>query len=93
MGDGTRQERIDAYVEEHSKSGAAAFLLAAIFGPLGLFYVSGTSGAVAVLAALAFWAIAPPLVVLVWLIGLIAAPVGVGDYNRRLRVKAELMAG
>jgi len=89
----TRQERINAYIEAEKKGLLAAFLWAFLFGPIGMFYVSATAGVVSlllgVLIGLAVW---PALFVLWILLGVIA-PIMADAHNKKLRARAELMAG
>lgn len=88
-----REARIQAYVKENSKSPLLGFLLAILIGPIGYLYVSTTGGVVAILLAVVFALMWFPLVFLVWIVCILAAPIEAMDQNKKLRVKAELMAG
>jgi hypothetical protein len=87
-----RARRIDQYVEEHQRSPSVAFLLTFLFGPIGYLYASLLGGVIFTLVSLfllAFW----PALVLLWLVLLISAPFTAKGYNKKLRSKAELLAG
>lgn len=88
-----REKRVRDYVEENRKSLVAAILITVLLGPLGYLYVSVVGGAFAILLALGVASFAPPLLVFVWGLCVLAAPFEVIGQNRRLQKKAELIAG
>lgn len=94
MTEETRQARIDAYVKAEQKSVTVAIVLAVLLGPIGYLYTSLIGGffmivvvVVVVIAGLA------PLAALAWIACAIGAPFGIAEYNRKVRAKAELIAG
>ena len=88
----TRQERIDAYIEAEKKGLLAAFLWAFLFGPLGMFYVSATTGAVSLIVGVLIGLAAWPVLFLLWIFLAVIAPVMADAHNKKLRARAELMA-
>lgn len=88
----TRAQRIDDYVKTNRKSIPGALVLAILFGPVGQLYASTLGGSIAILISLGFAVTAPALILLVWLICVLTAPLAASEYNKRLRTKAELLA-
>jgi len=89
-----RQQRIDAYMANHSKSPITAFLLAFLFGPLGYLYTSLMGGFFLVLLTIGLALLIDPVVTVVpWLLGIVAAPIETYSVNKKRRSEADLMAG
>jgi len=87
-----RQRRIENYLEEHKKSPVLAFVLALLFGPVGYLYAHAIAGVILTVAAvLTYSTVIGPFII--WGVCLIGAPLTVQEYNRKLRSKAELIAG
>jgi hypothetical protein len=89
----TREERIDAYVQAESKGLLAAFLWALLFGPLGMFYASTIAGVIALAAGIGIGIAAPLALPVVWILVALLAPVVAAAENKKIRARAELMAG
>jgi hypothetical protein len=79
-------------MRENKKSVAGTFLLAVLFGPIGQLYASPLGGSIAILISLGLAAINPALVLIVWFVCILTAPIAAHEYNRRLKSKAELIA-
>lgn len=89
-----RLRRINAYVDTNKKSVGGAFLLALLFGPLGVLYASPLAGAILLLISIGVAASGMAvLLVAFWLISVIMAPIMAHSANDALRVKANLIAG
>lgn len=89
----TREARIDSYVKAERKSVFGAFILALLFGPVGYLYASALGGTIWILITLGIAFAVPPAVFIIWILCAITAPVSASEYNRKLRAKAELIAG
>jgi len=87
-----RARRIDEYVELESKSPAAAFWLALLFGPIGYLYASPLGGVIGILIAL-IGAGTGFIPFLVWIFCVFNAAAKVGAENRKIRAKAEAFMG
>jgi hypothetical protein len=90
-----RQQRIEAYVEANRKSAIGAFLLAVFFGPVGVLYASPLAGAIMILIALGSFAsgvvIGATFGLLIWVVGLVIAPVVASGHADKVRATAELI--
>ena len=89
----TREKRIEHYIESEKKSVGGAFVLALLFGPVGYLYASPMAETILILIAVGVALVAWPLAIFVWLFCVIAAPFEAISSNKKLRAKAELMAG
>ena len=88
MGDGSkslRREKIQSYVEAHSKSPTAGVIYALIYGPFGCIYTNPWSTVIALLVALGLGLIYWPLIALVWVGCMVMAPFQVRAYDTRVR--------
>ena len=88
----SRKARIDAYIEANKKSPIIAMALAFFFGPIGYLYTSILGGFIAILLTIALLHI-PVMTIFFWIVLIIAAPFEVNSSNKKLRAKAELIAG
>lgn len=88
----TREERIEAYVRANRKSLLGAFVLSTLFGPIGHLYASPVGALFAILIALGLAMVHPALVLIVWAVCALTAPLAAAEHNKRIRTKAELMA-
>jgi hypothetical protein len=85
-------QKIEQYVEAHSKSAGIAFLLALFFGPIGYLYASPIGGVIMILISLvSLSTVVVP--VIAWLLCMILAPIHASHYNNQLRAKAEMLTG
>ena len=89
----TRKERVAAYVEAERKGLLAAFLWALLFGPLGMFYVGALPGALSLLVSVGIALTAWPALPVLWIFLAVIAPIMAETHNKRLKARAELMAG
>ena len=82
---------IQAYLDAHSKSRGAGFLLALFFGPLGLFYSNWLAALIMCVIAIAGWAtiIVP---VICWILSMLLCFVFVGSANTKIEAQARLIA-
>lgn len=80
-----RRKKIKEYIDAHHKSPFVGSLYALVFGPLGCLYTFPKNAVFGLLAAAAVGLIYWPLIGLVWLGCVVAAPFQVRDYNRRIR--------
>jgi hypothetical protein len=85
-----REQVIQNYVNSHKKSQAAAFFLALLLGPLGLFYCSWVAALIlSVIFVTGFATIVIP--VFCWLIAFVISAGRVTAYNNKVRAEAELL--
>ena len=83
---------VERYCETHGKSPGTAMFLALVIGPVGCLYAGGGFGAFMILLAVGGALAHPILVALVWLIGVVMAPMVASSHNDAVRAEAELMA-
>lgn len=85
-------DRIENYINSHSKSQIAGFLLTLFLGPLGLFYSSWV--AALILCVIAFTtAISIIGPVLCWIVAIVISFFSVSKHNEKVRTTAELIHG
>lgn len=82
-------EKIENYINTHSKSQVAGFLLTLLLGPLGLFHSSWVSGLIlCVIAFVSMDTIIGPIIC--WCLAIIISFFSVSKHNRKVRATAEL---
>lgn len=73
-----------------TRSHIVAFLLVALFGPLGSFYGGFAYGFIALSATIVLGVLYPPLILAGWLLSFAAVHLGVSSHNRQ---RLELIGG
>jgi hypothetical protein len=83
--------KIEEYVEVHSKGYTTGFLLTLFFGPLGLLYTGWVAAIILCVTAIATAAsvIGP---VICWVLAIVISFSSVNSFNRKVRVTANLMS-
>lgn len=80
-----RRARIRDYIDANRKSPVTAVICTVIYGPLGCIYTDPKSAVIALLVAVALGLVYWPLVGLVWVGCIIAAPFQVRVYNAKIQ--------
>jgi hypothetical protein len=93
----TREEKINQYVKANGKSAVFAFLLALLLGPFGYLYVNVVGGLIMILIVMVGRVAgggdtAQGLLIILWVISFIMAPIQVRAKNKALLAQADLMA-
>lgn len=82
-------DAVERYIETHSKSQFAGFLLTFFLGPLGLFYSSWV--AAVILLIIAFSTFATLVIpILMWLLSIIISFIAVDKHNQKVKAAANL---
>ena len=66
------------------KSVIKALILGALIGPMAMFYISVTAGVAWTLGAILIALVAPPAVVIVWLLAIVFAPLLASRHNKAI---------
>lgn len=66
------------------KSVFKALILAVFIGPMAMFYISTTAGVAWTLGAIFIALVAPPAVVLVWLLAIVFTPLLANRHNKAI---------
>ncbi len=82
---------IQAYLDAHLKSQGAGFLLALLFGPLGLFYSNWLAALIMCVIAIA--GVATIIIpVICWILSILLCFTFVGNANTKIKAQARLIA-
>jgi len=88
------QAQLDQLYETKRKSAIGAFLLAFLFGPLGMFIVSTTAGVISLLITVAIGAVTVGVgALLLWPIFMILAPMMTSSVNAKIKTELQLTFG
>jgi hypothetical protein len=86
-----RRQKVRDFIDANSKSPLAGAIYALIYGPFGLVYVNPKLAITALLCAVALGFVYWPLIGLLWLACVVAAPYQVRTYNSRIRRSARYL--
>ncbi len=82
-------DKLKTYIEAHKKSKTVGFILALIFGPLGLFYASWVAGLI--LSVVALFTLVTILVpIACWIVSMALSFYFVSRYNDKVIATANL---
>lgn len=89
-GEKTMSNALETYIETHSKSQTAGFLLTLLLGPLGLFYSSWIAAlTLCVIAIASATTVIGP--VICWILSIMISFATVSTHNDKVRATANLM--
>ena len=82
-------EAVERYIETHSKSQLAGFLLTFFLGPLGLFYSSWVAAVILIVIAFTGF-VTLVLPIISWLLSIIISFIAVDKHNQKVKAAAHL---